>query len=211
MGVRSAAPGQRHDTAADAIGSDCARVATGTDTGGAIYLITGPMAAGKSSVAGLLAKRFTRAVHLEGDLFRRSILSGREEMSPEPSSEAIAQLRLRYRLAAVAADVYHGAGFTVAVEDVVGGAFLREYIALIRSRPLHVVVLVPSFEALAAREAGREQKGYLRWQIAEHRTRFLAETPRIGLWFDSSDQVELSLDPEVWPERWSTVVPCVSC
>jgi adenylylsulfate kinase-like enzyme len=33
----------------------------------AIYLITGPMAAGKSTVAGLLASRFERGVHLEGE------------------------------------------------------------------------------------------------------------------------------------------------
>src|SRR6184192_104019 len=39
-----------------------------------IYLITGPMAAGKSTVAHLLASRFDRGVHLEGDVFRRSIV-----------------------------------------------------------------------------------------------------------------------------------------
>jgi len=69
---------------------------------GAVYLITGPMAAGKSTVARLLASRFARAAHLEGDIFRRSIVSGRVEMTPEPSPEALAQLRLRYRLAATA-------------------------------------------------------------------------------------------------------------
>ncbi|WP_249019480.1 zeta toxin family protein [Conexibacter sp. S30A1] len=41
-----------------------------------IYLITGPMAAGKSTVARLLAARFERGVHLEGDVFRRSIGAG---------------------------------------------------------------------------------------------------------------------------------------
>ncbi|HEX3326912.1 MAG TPA: zeta toxin family protein, partial [Actinomycetota bacterium] len=40
---------------------------------GAVYLISGPMAAGKSKVARLLAQRFDRGVHLEGDLFRQSI------------------------------------------------------------------------------------------------------------------------------------------
>jgi len=45
----------------------------------AIYLITGPMAAGKSTVARLLASRFERGVYLEGDLFRRSIVAGRED------------------------------------------------------------------------------------------------------------------------------------
>lgn len=63
-----------------------------------IYLITGPMAVGKSTVARLLASRFERGVHLEGDVFRRSIVSGRAEMTPDPSPEALDQLRLRYRL-----------------------------------------------------------------------------------------------------------------
>ena len=87
-----------------------------------IYLITGPMAAGKSTVARLLASRFERGgVHLEGDVFRRSIVSGRAEMTPDPSPEALDQLRLRYRLAAAAADTFFEAGFTVALEDVVRG------------------------------------------------------------------------------------------
>lgn len=46
------------------------------------------MAAGKSTVARLLASRFERGVYLEGDAFRRSILTGREEMTPDPSPEA---------------------------------------------------------------------------------------------------------------------------
>jgi hypothetical protein len=39
------------------------------------------MAAGKSTVGRLLASRFERGVHLEGDVFRRSIIGGREEMT----------------------------------------------------------------------------------------------------------------------------------
>jgi cytidylate kinase len=35
-----------------------------------VYLITGPMDAGTSTVARLLASRFERGVHLEGDVFR---------------------------------------------------------------------------------------------------------------------------------------------
>jgi len=84
----------------------------------AIYLISGPMAAGKTTVARALAERFTRSVHLEGDVFRRSIVRGRAEMTPDASTEARAQLQLRYGLATAAADAYLAAGFTVALEDV---------------------------------------------------------------------------------------------
>lgn len=109
-----------------------------------IYLITGPMAAGKSTVARLLASRFEKGVHLEGDVFRRSIISGRYEVTPELNAEALEQLRLRYCLGAVAADIYFEAGFTVALEDVVAGTLLGDYRTMIRSRPCHVIVLLPS-------------------------------------------------------------------
>jgi hypothetical protein len=61
-----------------------------------IYLITGPMAAGKTTVARLLAARFARGVHLEGDFFRRSIVRGRQKITPPLSPTALEQLRLRY-------------------------------------------------------------------------------------------------------------------
>jgi chloramphenicol 3-O-phosphotransferase len=154
----------------------------------AVYLITGPMASGKSTVAGLLAERFERGVHVEGDLFRRSIVTGRVEMTPDAAPEAVEQLRLRYRLAAAAADAYHQAGFAVALEDVVAGELLDEYTSMIRSRPCHVIVLMPSVDVIAAREAGRGDKGYTRWKVEELYEVFAATTPRVGVWLDTSRQ-----------------------
>jgi GrpB-like predicted nucleotidyltransferase (UPF0157 family)/chloramphenicol 3-O-phosphotransferase len=168
------------------------REATGDTAGsevisesGPVYIINGPMAAGKSTVARLLAERFSRGVHLEGDFFRRSIVSGRIEMTPHASTEALEQLRLRYRLAAAAADTYSQAGFTVVLEDVIAGELLGEYRASIHSRPCHVVVLMPSREAIAEREAQRANKGYTRWTVAELYEAFEV-TPRVGLWLDTS-------------------------
>ena len=47
----------------------------------AVVVITGIMASGKSTVAEALAKRFAKAVHLRGDIFRRMVVSGRAEMT----------------------------------------------------------------------------------------------------------------------------------
>jgi predicted kinase len=152
----------------------------------AVYLITGPMAAGKSTVAALLASRFERGVHLDGDVFRRSIVRGREEMTPDASPAAREQLRLRYRLAAAAADTYFEAGFTVALDDAVAGPLLGDYRTMIRNRPCHVVVLLPSADAIEARAAGRTDYGD-GWTVAELYESFASGTPRVGIWLDTSE------------------------
>jgi len=153
----------------------------------AVYLITGPMAAGKTTVARQLAEQFERGVHLEGDVFRRSIVSGREEMTPEQAPAALSQLRLRYGLAAAAADTYFDAGFSVALDDVVAGPLLEEYVALIKSEPCRVIVLLPSMAAVAEREAQRHGTGYDRWELESFYSGFVETTPRIGLWLDTTE------------------------
>jgi cytidylate kinase len=155
-----------------------------------VVLITGISASGKSTVADLLARRFAQGVHVKGDVFRRMVVNGRHEMTATPSAEAWEQLRLRYRLGAATADAYHTAGFSVVVQDVVIGAVLDEYVAAIRSRPQYVVALVPSADVVAAREAGRAKVAYRDGaptiEALDHALRH--QTPRVGLWLDSSDQ-----------------------
>ncbi|MFJ4788997.1 hypothetical protein ACIP6U_37220, partial [Streptomyces sp. NPDC088794] len=63
-----------------------------------VVLITGVMAAGKSTVAQAPAERLPRAAHVRGDVFRRMIVTGREEYEPGTQGGGEAQLRLRYRL-----------------------------------------------------------------------------------------------------------------
>jgi hypothetical protein len=153
-----------------------------------VFLVTGPPASGKSTIGCLLARLLEPGVHLEGDFFRRSVVSGRHEMTPDPSSDALAQLRLRYALTARAAETYFEAGFSVVVEDVVAGPFLAEVISEIRSQPLHVVVLLPSIAAISARDAARGAAGYSHWTVDELHDGFATGTPRIGLWLDNSHQ-----------------------
>jgi cytidylate kinase len=160
-----------------------------------ILLITGIMAAGKSSVAQRLAERLARSVHLRGDLFRRMIVNGQAEMELELSAEAYAQLRLRYQLAVSVAKQYRAAGFTVVYQDIVIGKELPKIIAEFAGEPLYVVVLCPTPDAIAAREAGRGKTGYTpNFTVADFDRSFRAETPRVGLWLDSS---ELSVDETV--------------
>lgn len=152
-----------------------------------IVLVTGNMAAGKSTVAQALAERLPKCVHLRGDVFRRMIVTGRAEMSFELSPAAEAQLQLRYDLSAMAARRYCEAGFSVVYQDVLIGPALGVAVAALHPHPLSVVVLCPSAEVVACRENGRSKRGYAD-QAALHAfdqvLRF--ETPRIGYWLDSS-------------------------
>lgn len=169
----------------------------------AVILITGIQAAGKSTVAQELAARLPRSVHVRGDVFRRMVVGGRAEMTPTPSPEALDQLRLRYRLAAQVSDGYFASGFTVILQDVILGASLPEMVGLVQSRPLLVVVLAPRPEAIAEREAGRGKVAYGTFTIEQLDQALHDETPRIGLWLDTSAQTVAETVDEILARAWT--------
>ncbi|HEY4571154.1 MAG TPA: AAA family ATPase [Kribbella sp.] len=145
-----------------------------------VIVVSGIMAAGKSSVSQLLAERFQYGVHLRGDVFRRMIVSGQASMADD-ARQAQRQLQLRYRLACLAADEYAKAGFTVVLQDVVIGELLREFLDGIRTRPRYLVVLTPRPEVISSRLGGA-------YHLADELDYELhAFSPRRGLWLDNSD------------------------
>jgi len=171
--------------------------------GHAIVLVTGIQAAGKSTIAQALAERLPRSVHVRGDVFRRMVVGGRAEMTPEPSDEAIQQLRLRYQLAAQVSDAYFDAGFTVITQDVILGEDLAEMTTLIRSRPLLVIVLAPQADTIAARENARGKTAYGTWAIHQLDDVLQHQTPRIGLWLDTSHQSPTETVDEILARGWA--------
>ncbi|GIF95485.1 AAA family ATPase [Catellatospora citrea] len=176
----------------------------------AVIVVTGIQAAGKSTVAQGVAERLARSVHLRGDLFRRMVVNGRVEMGPaEPPAEAVRQLRLRYALAAAAADGYAAAGFDVVLQDIVLGEDLTAMVAAIRHRPLHVVVLAPRAAVVQARDDERRAaRGKVAYKpgdegVAELDAYLRAHTPRIGLWLDTSDQTAAETVDEIMSRVWT--------
>jgi len=169
-----------------------------------VVLVTGISAAGKTTVSDLLAKRFDRAVHIKGDVFRRMVVAGRHEMTADPSPEALRQLRLRYALGATASDAYFGAGFSVVVQDVVLGPMVHDYVAMIKSRPLCVITLAPRPDVVAAREASRAKTAYRPGfdSIAALDEALRRGTPRIGMWLDTSDLTPDETVDEVVARAW---------
>ncbi len=167
-----------------------------------VIVVTGVMASGKSTVAQLLAEKFDRGVHLRGDSFRKMMVRGREEMLPDASDEAMRQLALRYRLSASASRTYAEAGFHVVLQDVILGPALQQITEMLNGLPVYVVVLNPSENAISAREQIRNKKGYGLWTIHELNRRLTDETPRIGLWLDTSDLSPEETAQEIWKRIW---------
>jgi hypothetical protein len=151
------------------------------------FVITGVMAAGKSTVGELLALRFERGVHVRGDVFRKMIVRGREPITPELGDEALRQLDLRQRIAASVANDYWRDDFTVVLQDIYVGAALANVVGRLEITPLYVVVLNPRADFVATREKDRAKTGYGEWDVDDLCATFAEETPRIGLWLDTSD------------------------
>jgi predicted kinase len=160
-----------------------------------LWIITGVSAAGKSTVAQALAERLDPSAHVRGDVFRRFLVNGALVIGPGAPPEALDQLRLRYRLAVHTAEAMVAEGFNVVLQDVIIGPMLGEVLDLVTVEPVRLVVLTPTVDTVAEREAGRAKSAYEHFTIESFDRLLRDETPRRGLWLDTSDlTVEQTVD-----------------
>lgn len=172
--------------------------------------MTGAQASGKSTVADLLARRFERGVHIRGGQFYRWAVTGWVHFDEAARDEARRLLDLRYRLSGLVADEYAAEGFTVVVQDNIYGPDVVGWLERVAARPVHLVVLRPSVEVVAAREAERHRRtgktAYRGDYTPARNDADLATTPaHLGLWIDTSAQTPsetveaiLSRQAEAW-------------
>ena len=158
-----------------------------------LIIVTGVMAVGKSTVAQALAEGRSRAVHLRGDVFRKMVVTGREEMTAQPSLEAISQLTLRYELSAMVARRYLASGFDVIYQDVIVGPMLTEVLNSLSDLEPKLVVLRASTSVIEQRERQRPKVGYTDLSV-ESFLGVYETTPKRGYWLDTSS---LSVDATV--------------
>lgn len=161
-------------------------------TRGAVWLVVGVQAAGKSTLAQGLAEAHPRSVHVRGGQLARWAVNGWTHPAGGDDPEARRLLDLRYRLSAQIADAYAAAGFTTVVQDNVYGADVVAWLRSVAARPRHLVVLRPRLDVVAAREAARRAAtGKVSYRpggpTVEALDGALGEIPPIGLWLDTSD------------------------
>lgn len=160
------------------------------DDAPSIVVITGIQAAGKSTVANLLARRFARGVHVEADVLHRMIVSGNVavEEPGEPRGAAAAQLRLRLHQACLLGRSFVGAGFTVVLDEIVIGERWAQLQDELRGVPFSLVVLAPQAEVAIVRDAERAKRtrGADWAHYLDHALR--ATMADKGLWIDTSAQ-----------------------
>ena len=171
----------------------------------AVLVISGIPGAGKSTISAIVARRLERSAHIEAEVLQRFVVSGLVWPDGEPRSEAMRQLRLRGRNVALLADSFFAAGVTPIIDDVVIGTRLDELRTDLRSRPLLFVLLTPALDVVRERNRRRPNKDVFEaWRHLDAIAR--NETPRLGLWLDTSEQTPEESAEEILRRAWTEAI-----
>ena len=178
----------------------------------AVWLVTGAQASGKSTVADLLARRFSFGVHVRGGEFYRWAVRGWVHVG-DPDEVAVRRLLdLRYRLSAAVADQYAAEGFTTVVQDNIYGVDVEQWLDRVTTVPKHLVVLRPSVDVIEERDAERRRtSGKIAYRggftPAVNDAHVATTRHDLGLWIDSSAQSPDETVDEILSRADEAVVP----
>ncbi len=150
-----------------------------------IWLVSGILGVGKSTIAREIAGQLPKSAHIEVDLIRRMIVSGSLGPGQDPLPESDAQLVLGAHNAALLADSLMTAGFTPVVDDVVLQLQLARYRKILSRWPIRLVVLAPPVEIAIERDRDRTEK-HVADRFAYLDVELRKQMHGLGLWLDTS-------------------------
>lgn len=141
-----------------------------------VVVLAGPPGAGKSTIAGEIARRQAKAVHLHTDDFWCNIVSG---AIPPYESASDAQNQTVMEVIAKAAFTYAAGGFMTVVDGVVGPWMLGHFLTQALEFPdvaIDYVVLRPHRDITLARAQARTASSSL-----------VEEGPALAMWDQFAD------------------------
>jgi hypothetical protein len=166
-----------------------------------LLVVSGPTAAGKSTIGREIAVRRDRAMHIDGDLIQSLVVSGSVTMDVPPPPGALEQLRLRFKAALNLANLYRDAGFDAIISDNLfdeeAVRFIASAIESHPSRVVHFVMINPSVETIWERYDQRPGGGYSASLTPEILKAAVERTPPIGLWLDTVGRTAAQTADEV--------------
>ena len=118
-------------------------------------VITGPAAAGKSTVGQRLAATRERCALIDSDDVRHMVIGGHR--APWDGVEGARQHRLGILNVCALARQFDGEGFDVVIADVLGNELAQLYRAQLANLSVVIVQLLPSWECVVARSRGRHE------------------------------------------------------
>jgi adenylate kinase family enzyme len=153
-----------------------------------VLILTGPPGAGKGTVARALADRYDRVAHIEVDTLRRFVTPTGFARQGQPEYER--QRHLAIRNACALARNFLAQRFGVIIDDVLDEPdFLPAYLEGLRDvdAQLHLVQLLPSLAACAAREMERRRGKTPKTSVRVDYERYLTNAASLpGVSIDSS-------------------------
>jgi predicted ATPase len=126
-----------------------------------VFIISGGIGAGKTTISERLMGRFPRGVHIPVDSFRSFVVSGYADPTEPWSDETDLQFRLAREAAADMAARYAVASFAVAIDDILApDETERCFVSRLPGARVHRVFLQPSLETALSRNAIRTNKSF---------------------------------------------------
>jgi chloramphenicol 3-O-phosphotransferase len=128
---------------------------------GPVFVISGVVGTGKSSVSAALMGRFERGIHIPVDDIRSWVVAGYADPNKPWNDETDLQFRLARGGAAHMARSYSDAGFAVALDDVLRPHEVDEiFTPVLTGRALIRVLLYAPLEVVLHRNATRTNKDF---------------------------------------------------